>query len=161
MLKKERSGVSLSNFENRISSVIKEKIKACGGHASMPALRGPSIDFQISSTGMGIETDKLPHYILEWEHFDKIITKANSLGGKMYRGDNLAQQSGSKLGYEISHDCMEGFVASELLGTEDGNAITRRSTYYSGILAWAEIVALHRSQGQGSFITVNEKYRDI
>lgn len=79
----------------------------------------------------------------------------------MYRGDAIPQQPGSKLGYEISHDCMEGFIASELLGTEDGKSVTRRSTYYSGILAWAGIVTLHGDQGCGSFITVNDKYRDI
>ena len=152
--------IFLKNKE-QISTIIKEKLKASGGYASMPALRGPSIDFQILSSGAGIETDKLPHYVLKWEHFDKIVEKANSLGGKMYRGDQLPQQPGCKLGCEISHDCMEGFIASELLGEEDGKSVTRRSTYYSGILAWAEIVTLHRSQGLGSFITVNEKYRNI
>ena len=94
-------------------------------------------------------------------NFDEIVKKANSLGGIMYRGDNIVQQSGSKLGYEISYDCMEGFIAGEIFGTEEGRAVTRRSTYYSGILAWAGIVSLHRSTGQGSFITVNEKYRNI
>ena len=78
----------------------------------------------------------------------------------MYRGDALAQ-AGSKLGEEISHDCMEGFIASELLYIGDGSAITRRSTYYSGILAWAGIVTLHRSQGKGSYITVNPAFRSF
>ena len=60
----------------RNESAQNRKIKMYGGYASMPALRGPSIGFQISSTGEGI-------------------------------------------------------------------------------------VTVHRSQGQGSFITVNEKYRNI
>lgn len=153
--------MSIFNHENKISNIIKEKIAACGGHAAMPALRGPSIDFRLSASGMGLETDKLPGYLMEWKHFDEIIKKVNSLGGKMYRGDNLPQQSNSKLGYEIPHNCMEGFIASALLGIDDGSAITRRSTYYSGILAWAGIVEVHRSQGQGSFITVKEKYRNM
>ena len=146
--------------ENQISSIIRQKLKASGGKALMPTLRGNPIAFWASPTGMGIETDKLPNYILEWEHFDEIVKKVNSLGGKMYRGDVLAR-SGCKLGEEISYDCMEGFIASELLFTEDGMSVTRRSTYYSGILAWSGIVALHRSQGNGSFITVNAKYRNI
>ena len=146
--------------ENQISNIIKEQLNAVDGQALMPTLRGAPIAFWASPTGMGIETDKLPGYILIWEHFDEITKKANSLGGKMYRGDVLAR-SGGKLGKEISHDCMEGFIASSLLFTEDGMSVTRRSTYYSGILAWAGIVTIHKSQGNCSFITVNASYRDI
>ena len=145
--------------ENQISSIIKEKLKANNGKALMPTLRGAPIAFWLSPTGMGIETDKLPNYILEWEHFDEIVKKANSLGGKMYRGDGIAM-SGGKLGEEIPYDCMEGLIASELLFTEDGMSVTRRSTYYSGVLAWAGIITIHSSQGNGSFITVYPKYRN-
>ena len=109
---------------------------------------------------MGIETDKLPGYILEWEHFDEIVKKANALGGTMYRADVLAM-NGGKLGKEISYDTMEGFIASELLYISNGIKITRRSTYYSGVLAWTGIITIHRSKGNGSYITVNPKYRNI
>ena len=146
--------------ECQVSDIIKERLKANGGKALMPTLRGSSIAFWFSETGIGIETDKLSGYILQWEHFDEIVRKANSMGGKMYRGDVLAQY-GAKLGKELPYDCMEGFIARELLYTEDGASVTRRSTYYSGVLAWAGIVTIHRSQGKGSFITVNSNYRNI
>ena len=146
--------------KNQISSIIKEKLETCGGEALMPNLKGAPIDFWASPTGMGIETDKLPNYILKWEHFDEIVKKANALGGKMYRGDVLAR-SGGKLGEDISYDCMEGFIASKLLYILDGTIITRRSTYYSGVLAWAGIITIHKSQGEGSFITVNTQYRNV
>ena len=149
-----------SKKECRISNIIKEKLKANNGKALMPTLRGAPIAFWLSPTGMGIETDKLPGYILEWEHFDEIVKKANALGGTMYRADVLAM-NGKKLGKEISYDTMEGFIASKLLYILDGTKITRRSTYYSGILAWAGMVTIHRSQGRGSYITVNPKYRHI
>ena len=149
-----------SKKECRISNIIKEKLKANNGKALMPTLRGAPIAFWLSPTGMGIETDKLPGYILEWEHFDEIVKKANALGGTMYRADVLAM-NGEKLGKEISYDTMEGFIASKLLYILDGTKITRRSTYYSGILAWAGMVTIHRSQGRGSYITVNPKYRNI
>ena len=148
------------NKEHQISTIVKEKLKSNNGKALMPVLRGDPILFWLSSTDMGIETHKLPGYILKWEHFDEIVRKANSLGGKMYREDGLAASSG-KLGEEISHDSMEGFIASELLYIADGTKITRRSTYYSGILAWAGIITIHRSEGNGSYITVNAKYRNI
>ena len=149
-----------SKKECRISNIIKEKLKANNGKALMPTLRGAPIAFWLSPTGMGIETDKLPGYILAWEHFDEIVKKANALGGTMYRADVLAM-NGGKLGKEISYDTMEGFIASELLYISNGIKITRRSTYYSGILAWAGMVTIHRSQGRGSYITVNPKYRHI
>ena len=116
--------------------------------------------FFVSPTGRGVMVKQLGDYVLEWGHFKKIVAKANELGGKMYRGDELAQV-GSRLGEEVSYDCMEGFIASELLYIEEGMSITRRSTYYSGILAWAGIVTIHKSEGKGSFITVNPKYRKI
>lgn len=146
--------------QNKISELIKGKLNSCGKKALMPTLKGEPIAFWISLTNMGLETEKLPNYVLEWEHFDAIIKKANSLGGKMYRGDALPQK-GEKLGEEISYDCMEGFIASELLYIADGKSITRRSTYYSGILAWAGIVTLHKSQGKGSYITVNNAFRNV
>ena len=146
--------------ESQISNIIKDKLTAVDGQALMPTLKGAPIAFWVSPTGMGIETDKLPGYILEWEHFDEIVKKANALGGTMYRGDHLPQL-GARLGEEISYDTMEGFIASNLLYILDGIKITRRSTYYSGILAWAGIATLHRSQGNGSYITINTKYRNI
>lgn len=148
------------NKEYQISAIIKEKLKANNEKALMPTLRGDPILFWLSPTGTGIETEKLPNYILKWEHFDEIVKKANSLGGIMYRADVLASSSG-KLGEEISHDTMEGYIASELLYIPDGTKITRRSTYYSGILAWAGIITVHRSQGNGSYISVNARYRNI
>ena len=146
--------------ESQISNIIKDKLTAVDGQALMPTLKGAPIAFWVSPTGMGIETDKLPGYILEWEHFDEIVKKANALGGTMYRGDHLPQL-GALLGEEISYDTMEGFIASKLLYILDGTKITRRSTYYSGILAWTGIATLHRSQGNGSYITINTKYCNI
>lgn len=86
--------------ENKISNIIREKLKYCGGKALMPTLRGAPIAFWLSPTNVGIETDKLPAYILQWEHFDEIIKKAKSLGGKMYRGYALVM-NGGKLGEDI------------------------------------------------------------
>ena len=143
-----------------VSDIIKKQLINCGGKALMPSLKGKPIPFWLSTTDKGFETDKLPGYILEWHHFDELIKMANRLDGKMYREDVIAQ-NGAKLGEEISYDSMEGFIASEFLHLPHGSTVTRRSTYYSGILAWAGIVTVHRSTGQGSYITVNEQYRNI
>ncbi len=117
--------------------------------------------FTISPDGTGFQVKQLGNTVLEFMHFQKIIEKANELGGKMLRGDELAQVKGFRLGKGISHDCMEGFIAHELLHIEDGSAITRRSTYYSGILAAAGIVTIYKSAGEGSYVIVNAKYCNI
>ena len=145
---------------NKIGNIIKELLETNGGKGLTVTLKGAPSEFWLSPDGKGIETEKLPHYVMKWEHFDAIIKKANEIGGKMYRGD-VAARSGGKLGSDVPYDCMEGFVAGELLGTSNGKAVTRRSTYYSGILAWAGIVTIHKSEGMGSFITVAPNYRDI
>lgn len=147
-------------MEDKIVKVLKKKVESFEGDIEMPVLRGKPIEFWESADGTGLEVYQLNEFILKWEHFSAIVKKANKLGGKMYRGDNLVMMKGAKLGEDISHDCMEGFIASTILGTIDGTSVTRRSTYYSGILAWAEIVTLHKSQGKGSYITVNKEYRE-
>lgn len=144
----------------RIGDIIKEKVMASNELLYMPCLRG-SIPFHVAPSLLGVETDRLPHCVMKWEHFDAIIAKANALGGKMYRGDELAQIRENKLGEQIPLDCMEGFIASELFSIPNGRSVTRRSTYYSGVLEWAGIVTIHgRKNGEDRYITVNPEYRN-
>ena len=145
-----------------IVEVLQKKVRESGNDGlHMKALGNmKSSAFALDSMGEGLKVKQLGDFVLEWSHFQKIIKKANALGGKMYRGDELAQK-GATLGDEISYDCMEGFIASELLNAEEGSFVTRRSTYYSGILAWAGIISLHKSEGKGSYIMVTPAYRDF
>jgi hypothetical protein len=161
--KKEEGKEKINMTKNVIIEVLKNKIiQNMNNGLYMKSLRSlKNASFFVTPNGQGLQVEQLGDFILEWEHFEKIVKKANTLGGKMYRGDELVQLSSFKLGKEISYDCMEGFIASKLLYTEDGMSVTRRSTYYSGILAWAGIVTIHKSQGKGSFITVNSQYRKI
>ena len=146
--------------KKKISEILREKVMAAQQPLYMPSLR-QEIPFQISPSGNGVETERLPHYVMEWAHFDAIVAKANAMGGKMYRGDELVQIRENKLGEQIPLDCMEGFISSELLLIPNGTSITRRSTYYSGVLAWAGIITIHGSKnGEGRYITVNNPYRN-
>ena len=151
------------NNESKIVEFLKNKVlDSSSDELQFTLLRktNNSSAFSIALNGSGLQVKQLMDFVLKWEHFQKLVEKANQLGGIMYRGDNLPQ-TGAKLGDEISHDCMEGFIASELLCQKDGTSVTRRSTYYSGILAWAGIVTLHKSEGKGSYITVNQEFRNI
>ena len=146
-----------------VVNALKRKIQASRAEeltmVSLKKMRSPAT-FTLAPKGEGLCVPQLNGYVLEWEHFERIVEKANRLGGILYRADGEAMRGG-RLGEEISHDTMEGFIAAELLGAKDGSAVTRRSTYYSGILAWAGIVTLHKSEGAGSYILVNEAFRRV
>lgn len=160
--KNDKDIIKMKRTESKVIKILKGKVyENINSGLYIESLKSlTSNTFTVAADGTGLQVRQLGKFILKWEHFDAIVKKANELGGKMYRGDVIAR-SGGKLGVEISYDCMEGFIAGELLYGEEGKSVTRRSTYYSGILAWAGIVMLNDSDGIGSYITVNTSFRDI
>ena len=79
----------------------------------------------------------------------------------MYRGD-VAAQNGAKIGsLDLPLTTIDGYISTEFYGSKIGCSTMRRSTYFSGILAWAGIATVHRSQGNGSFITINNEYMNL
>jgi hypothetical protein len=151
----------ISSEDSKVVKTLKTKMLECGGKALMPVLKGDPVPFWLSSTRRGVESEGLKGFIFEWKIFDSIVKKAISLGGKMYRGDSAAQ-NGAKIGSpELPLTTIDGYISTEFYGSNIGSSTMRRSTYFSGILAWAGIVENHRSQGKGGFITVNKEYMDL
>lgn len=150
-----------SSEDSQVIKRLKDKIVECGGKALMPVLKGEPVPFWLSSSQAGFESAGLKGFIFEWKVFDGIVKKAISLGGKMYRGD-VAAQNGAKIGSEdLPVTTIDGYISTEFYGSNIGSSTMRRSTYFSGILAWAGIVTVHRSQGNGSFITVNNEFMNL
>lgn len=144
--------------DSKVIRQLQNRIIECGGESLMPVLKGSPVPFHLSSGKDGVESDGLRGVVLKWEIFDAIVKKAISLGGKMYRGDSAAQ-NGARIGSdELPLDTIDGFISTEFYVAKVGDTTLRRSTYYSGILAWANIVTNHRSQGKGGFITVNPEF---
>ena len=147
--------------DSKVVKRLKEKIVECGGKSLMPVLKGEPVPFWLSSTQTGFESAGLKGFIFEFKVFDAIVKKAISLGGKMYRGD-VAAQSGAKIGSEdLPITTIDGYISTEFYGSKIGSSTMRRSTYFSGILAWAGIATVHRSQGNGSYITINNNYLNL
>ncbi|MBP3606094.1 MAG: hypothetical protein J6J66_05810 [Clostridia bacterium] len=148
-----------------VTKIMQEQVGKYGKNkielrSSLRRLKEPTY-FWAAEDGSGLKTNKLPEsQTLRWEIFEGIVKKANSLGGKMYRGDSIAR-SGGKLGEALTEDMIDGFVPLTYEGANYGDTALSRSTYFSGILAWAGIVTIHKSTGDGSFITVNKEYRNI
>ena len=98
-------------------------------------------------------------YLIVGENPGSKLNKANELGGTMYRGDSAAQ-NGAKIGSDkLPLDTIDAFISLEFYGANIGNTTTRRSTYYSAILAWAGIVDNYRSKGKGGYIVVKPEFR--
>lgn len=159
----DENKVALTNLiideENSIVvKTIKEKLQKAGGSTFIPMLRGDDIKIWLSNDGEGIIAEGLKNVVLEWEIFDAIVKKAISLGGEMYRGDGAAQ-SGKKIGSEdLSLDTIDGFISVNYYGKTIGDTTLRRSTYFSGILAWAGIADNCRSKGAGGYIKIRKEY---
>ena len=150
---------SIQKEDTKIVKAIKDKFLQCGRIAKMPMLKGEPLDIWIASSGKGVENSGFPALVCEWNILESIVEKANELGGIMYRGDAAAQK-GAKIGSpDLSLDTIEAFVSIEFYGGKVGASTTRRSTYYSAILAWAGIVENHRSKGKGGYITVKPEFR--
>ena len=145
--------------DDKVVKALKKLTLDCGGNAVMPTLNGAPIHFWLSASGEGFEVRQLKNCVMTWSELSVIVKEAISRGGKMYRGDRYIQTKGIKLGSpELPIDSVEGIIANKFYGAKIGEAVTRRSTYYTVILAWAKIITIHRSQGNGSFITVNQEY---
>ena len=128
--------------------------------SSFKQLKTPTY-FWLAEDGKGIKTNKLPQTnVLTWEEFYVIVVQANNLGGKIYRGDVLAR-NGERLGIKLNQNCIDGLVPLVCLGQKEGDSVLSRSTYFSGVLEKAGIATIHKSEGQGSFITINGKYKSI
>ena len=138
----------------KVSATIVEKLKAQGGSASCPMLRGEPMNIWL--TKEGVANSAYPDLICEWKVFDEIVHKAYDLGGKMFKGDSAAQ-SGAKIGSpELPDNTIDSFISLKFYGKGYGDTTLRRSTYYAAILAWAGICTNTRStNGEGGYIAIN------
>lgn len=133
--------------DNRPSARIKAKLNEKEGLAKCPKMnRG---EWEIWLTPEGVRNNRFKSLVCTWEQFDAIVEKAKELGGKMYKGDRLAN-TGKKIGSpEFPLDTIDAFLAIEFFGQKEGKTATRRSTYYAAIMAWAGICKNYSSAGTG------------
>lgn len=145
-----------------ISMILKKKLGACNGTATVKMLNSKTMEIKIAENGEGVENSNYKQLICRWDEFNEIIKKANELGGKMYHG-SFDARSGKKLGEGLSEDRLDGFIAENFFNAQKGKSITMRAPYYAAILDWAGIVKNCRSKrgGLGSYIEVNESFRNV
>lgn len=147
-----------TNNDSEVVKTLKEKFASCAGKSYMSMLKGDDLAIWLADDGCGIITAGLKNVVLKWNHFTAIVEKANAIGGKMYRGDSAAQR-GEKIGSDsFPLDTIDAFISTQFFGANVGDTTLRRSTYYSGILAWAGIADNYRSDGNGGYIIIRSKF---
>lgn len=147
--------------DSKVVKAIKSRIIESQGAAYLPMLKGGDIKFYLAPDNTGLISSTLPNVILKWEVFDAIVKKANELGGTMLKGDSAAQ-SGARVGSALLPlDTIDAFISLKFFNSNIGDKILRRSTYFSAVLAWADIAYNCKSNGEGGYIQIKHNYRDF
>ena len=66
-----------------ISMILKKKLGACNGTATIKMLNSKTMEIKIAENGEGVENSNYKQLMSRWDEFNEIIKKANELGGKM------------------------------------------------------------------------------
>lgn len=130
------------------------KRRACIYQATARVPKQKSSDYCAESIlRNNLKCDKIKKTITQLE-----VTIVSLSGGKLYRGE-VAAQNGAKIGSdELPLTTIECYISTEFYGSKIGCSTMKRPTYFSGIFAWAGIATVHRSQGNGSFMTINNEF---
>lgn len=135
--------------KENIERIIKNKFYP-NKISEMEMLRGKKIEIELVESG--VIAKSLPKFVMKWEMFEAILNKAKDNGGIMFKGDSAAQ-GGYLLGSpELSLETIDGLIAYEFLNIKPGTKITRRSTYFAGVLNWANLAKNCRNKGEGGYI---------
>lgn len=140
------------------SRVIKLRLEKNGGECKVPMIRTTTTICLCASNAIMFE--KVGTTVFPLETFDKVLHEANRLGGKMYLADSAAR-SGAKLGSpELPVTSIDGFIAKEVFGKEEGVSILGCSSYIAAVLKWIG-VCVYSSDYKGRYISVREMYSKL
>lgn len=157
---KEENEMSNSFIKNdqRVTTIIKERLKINGGKSRMQMLKGEDMEIYLSENNGGVIASGYPSLTMKWEMFEEIVKKASLLGGIMYRGDAGAQ-AGARIGNEaLPLDSIDAFISTKYFNRRVGDTTTRRSTYFASVLDWAGIAKNFKSQGRGGYIKLEPDF---
>ena len=116
--------------------IIKDQLRAYGGAAEVPLLRGGR-SFNVKLVEGGVEVDNLGGQpFLPWAVFQEAINTMIKHGGQAPRGDAMKSRLG---GPDLPLDSIEGHVAHVVYEKQPGDAVFRRITPIACILVWAGI----------------------
>lgn len=129
--------------DNSVISAIKNKFSKTGNPARIPLLKG-NRSFSAKLLNDGIRVDNLGSQpFLPWEVFQETIRLLVRNNGRAKRGDAMNCRLGES---NLSTDSIEGHIAQDVYGKQEGETVFRRITPIACILIWAGICKAGRGE---------------
>lgn len=130
--------MSIKDTDSIVVRKIKEKLNAAGGQTTVTLYNGAGCDIWFNENGKGLISPKIPPTNqLMWEAFEAAVEVVIKNGGKAKKGN---AQSGAKLGSEkLMLNSVEGYIAHNVHGVQEGETAFGPGFVICAILEWAEI----------------------
>jgi len=135
------TNVAIKDTDSLVVKNIKRKLNDAGGQAIVTLFSEDSCDicFDKGDKGdKGLVSSKIhsPNQLI-WEVFDAAVEVVMNNGGKAKKGN---AQSGAKLGSaKLMMNSVEGYIAHEVHGVQEGETAVGPGFVICAILDWAEI----------------------
>jgi len=132
------NNIPIKSTDSKTVRIIKEKLNASEGRASIPLYNGDSCNIRFDERGNGLVSPKIPPTNqLGWETFEAAVEVVINNGGKAKKGN---AQSGAKLGSEkLQLNSIEGYIAHKIHGVKVGETAFGPGFVICAILDWAGI----------------------
>ncbi len=130
--------VEILETDSIVIKVIKEKLNAINGIATIKLYYGNICDIGFDKDGDGLVCPKIPQAKqLIWDVFNATVENVILNGGKAKKGN---AQSGAKLGSEkLKMNSVEGYIAHKVHGKKIGETTLGPGFIVCAILDWAGI----------------------
>lgn len=144
----------INETDSLVVKMIKEKLNANGGRASIPLYGGDPCEIGYDPSGRGLVSPKIPPANqLTWNAFEAAVEVVILNGGKAMKGK---ARSGAKLGSDdLSLNSVEGYIAHKVHGAQVGETAFGPGFVIAAVLDWAEVCNNERGylSIRGSFMS--------
>lgn len=133
------------------STIIRNKLIACGGKATIYSYSGKTYEIRLSRDGESIACDALPNVPYKLKVFDDIVNMLRREGGRAPKGQTRGVRVGSA---QCNEHTVAGTIAIEYWGKSTGETTLDPQAVLNAVLAWADIV----ENGRG-YLALTASYR--
>lgn len=130
--------VEVENKDHFVVRLIKEKLNANGGSATIPLISaGKEAKIWFAQDGSGLECDKIPiPNQLTWDAFVAAYNIAIAQDGELYKGYARAGKLGSE---KLPINSLEGYIAHAIHGVPEGGSAYSPGFIFAAVLDWVGV----------------------
>ena len=137
---------------HKASDIIKAKLAANGGHATVYTLQGLPCQIWANADGKSFDCDKLPvSPSYTFDTFDLIVDLLRSQNGRARKGNGRSHRLGEP---ECDDTTIVGIIAEKCSGKKIGDSVFDPVFVFAAILDWAGIASNERGE-----LVLTEAYR--